>query len=60
MWWTTRYSRAEGESFAELFALSSFKLTGSWDQELIRRFDRIMAGKEKVGVVHSAPLRWAE
>lgn len=66
IWWTTRYSRNEGESFAELFALSNHKLTGSWDQAIVERFDRVMTGQEKVaamnGVNNSQPptLKWVD
>lgn len=41
-WWTSKYSRTEGESFAELFAISNFGLTGSWDQAVIERFEEYM------------------
>lgn len=44
MWLTTRYSRKEGEAFAELFALGHFNLTGSWDRKVIDRFERVMSG----------------
>lgn len=47
-WWTTRYSRDDGESFAELFALGHFGLTGSWDSGILERFENVMKGKEKV------------
>ena len=42
-WWTTPYSKKEGESFAELFAISNFGLTGSWDQSIVDRFEDFMA-----------------
>jgi hypothetical protein len=46
-WWTTRYSRTEGlsggESFAELFALGHFKLTGNWDPTILDRFEEVMS-----------------
>lgn len=45
-WWTTRYSRNEGEGFAELFALGHFKLTGSWDSAVVERFEQVMSGGE--------------
>lgn len=58
-WHTTRYSRSEGEAFAELFALGHFKLTGSWDNSKVDRFEGVMTGKEKLasGV---APETWAD
>lgn len=43
-WWTTQYSRKEGESFAELFSLSHFKLHGPWDQSVVERFQALMSG----------------
>jgi hypothetical protein len=43
-WWTTTYSRTEGESFAELFALSHFKYTGTWDPAVVERFEDVMKG----------------
>jgi len=43
-WWTTKYSRNEGESFAELFALSHFNLHGPWDQATVERFQALMSG----------------
>jgi hypothetical protein len=46
-WWTTRYSRDEGESFAELFALGHFKYTGTWDQSRVERFESTMTGKQE-------------
>jgi len=42
-WWTTKYSRTEGEGFAELFALSHFGYTGTWDKAIVERFDSLMA-----------------
>lgn len=42
-WWTTKYSRNEGEAFAELFALGHFNLTGSWDKNVVERFEKVMA-----------------
>lgn len=44
-WWTTKYSRQEGESFAELFALSHFKFHGSWDSSKVERFQALMSGQ---------------
>lgn len=41
-WWTTKYSRNEGESFAELFAVGHFGLTGTWDKAIIERFEKVM------------------
>jgi len=50
-WWTTRYSRTDGmggsESFAELFALGHFRLTGNWDQSIVERFESVMSGGSK-------------
>ena len=47
-WWTSRYSRAEGESFAELFALSNFKITNAGgSQEILDRFEAVMTGHEE-------------
>jgi hypothetical protein len=46
-WLTTRYSRKDGEGFAELFALSHFNLTkvGSDDfTGTLARFESVMAG----------------
>jgi len=31
-WWTSKYSSKEGESFAELFAIGAYNLSGPWDQ----------------------------
>ena len=45
-WWTTRYSRDEGESFAELFALGHSAITGSWDGAIVERFERVMTVEE--------------
>lgn len=42
-WWTTTYSRKDGEAFAELFALSNFGLSGSWD-DVVSRFENLMTG----------------
>lgn len=42
-WKTTSYSRTEGEAFAELFALSILKFTGSWDNAIVEEFDRRMS-----------------
>jgi hypothetical protein len=45
-WWTTRYSRTEGmggsESFAELFAIGHFGITGNWDHAIVERFEKVM------------------
>jgi hypothetical protein len=46
-WRTTRYSWTEGEAFAELFALSQFKLTGNWDAKKVEKFEDLMSGKTK-------------
>jgi len=45
VWWTSRYSSTEGEAFAELFAIGHFKLTGSWDNTKVERFENLMSGK---------------
>lgn len=42
-WWTSPYSRKEGESFAELFAISNFGIKGNWDQDIVKRFVDLMA-----------------
>lgn len=42
-WWTTPYSRKEGEAFAELFALTNFGITSAhttWDPAISERFDQ--------------------
>jgi len=44
-WWTSKYSMKEGESFAELFALSHFNLHGSWDPSKVERFQALMSGQ---------------
>jgi hypothetical protein len=41
-WWTSRYSKSEGEAFSELFAISNFDLKGTWDPVVVKRFDDIM------------------
>lgn len=46
-WWTSRYSRDEGESFAELFAIGHFGYTGTWDRTRVERFEAVMVGKEE-------------
>lgn len=43
-WKTTRYSRDEGEGFAELFALGHFEIKGSWDHGIVERFESLMSG----------------
>jgi hypothetical protein len=46
-WHSSRYSRNEGEAFAELFALSNFGMTRdaseTWDASLLEKFDKVMA-----------------
>ena len=62
-WRTTRYSFNDGESFAELFALSHFGIKGSWDDEKVKKFERVMTGKEKAATgVHSPvhALNWVD
>lgn len=50
-WWTTRRSQTDrmsgSESFAELFALGHFRLTGSWDQSKVDRFEKVMSGSKE-------------
>lgn len=55
-WWTTKYSRKEGESFAELFAMGHFKPTNAsmavdkeTAAERIAKFERIMGGGKTEG-----------
>lgn len=45
-WWTSKYSRNEGESFAELFALSNFDIKGQGDPAILDRFEAVMAGRD--------------
>lgn len=52
-WWTTKYSMNEGESFAELFALSNFGLLPhpsqrQWDPAVVDRFEALMSRQEGV------------
>jgi len=49
-WRTTRYSWNDGEAFAELFALGHFNLTGNWDKSKVERFEKVMAGQERVSL----------
>lgn len=42
-WYTTPYSRTDGESFAELFALSNFGMKGTWG-DVLDRFEAVMVG----------------
>jgi len=46
-WWTSPYSRKEGEAFAELFALGHFKIKGSWDGAVQERFENLMVGRDE-------------
>jgi hypothetical protein len=45
-WWTSRYSQTDSmagsESFAELFAIGHYGLTGSWDPQIVERFEKVM------------------
>jgi hypothetical protein len=46
-WWTSKYSMTESmsgssESFAELFAIGHFGITGPWDQSKVERFEKLM------------------
>jgi hypothetical protein len=43
-WRTTRYSYNDGEAFAELFALSHFKIKGTWGKKL-EAFETVMEGR---------------
>lgn len=46
-WWTTPYSRKDGEAFAELFALGHFKsVPGTWDSSIQERFEAVMGGSQ--------------
>jgi len=48
-WWTTEYSRKEGESFAEMFALGHFGITKLRANEFattLENFDAAMTGKK--------------
>ena len=50
-WRTTRYSWKEGESFAELFALSHFGISEVRDNEfskILERFEDVMTGKKRM------------
>ncbi len=42
-WLTTSYSHKDGESFAELFALSNFGITNQGGGEILPRFEHLMA-----------------
>lgn len=46
-WWTSKYSMTESmsgssESFAELFAIGHFDITGPWDQRKVSSFEKLM------------------
>jgi hypothetical protein len=46
-WWTSKYSMTESmsgssESFAELFAIGHFNVTGPWDQSKVEQFEKLM------------------
>jgi hypothetical protein len=41
-WWTSSYSQTEGESFAELFALTNFGISGKGDQAVLDKFEDYM------------------
>jgi len=47
-WWTSTYSRKEGESFAELFALGHFKIKGQGAEATQDRFEKLMAGHDNI------------
>lgn len=47
-WWTSKYSMTESlsgasESFAELFAIGHFSITGPWDKSKVERFEKLMS-----------------
>lgn len=42
-WWTSKYSRQEGEAFAELFAIGHYNMKGSWDPAVLDRFEKVMS-----------------
>jgi hypothetical protein len=46
-WFTSKYSMTESmtgsESFAELFAIGHFGLTGNWDSGKVERFEKLMS-----------------
>lgn len=56
-WHTSKYSTTEtmsgGESFAELFAISNYGITGAWDAAIVDRFEAVMAG----GKVEEKPAK---
>lgn len=41
-WYTSPYSKNEGEAFAELFAISNFELKGPWSKDTLDRFEASM------------------
>lgn len=41
-WHTSRYSHNDGETFAELFALSNFGITNQGDPAVLERFEKLM------------------
>lgn len=57
-WRTSRYSYTEGKVFAELFAISHFNLTGSWDSEKVRRFEAAM--EAVAPQENSSTLTWVD
>lgn len=56
-WASSKYSRKEGEGFAELFAISNFGIQGTWDNAVIDRFETLMTGGtvEEMGVRELPP-----
>lgn len=64
-WWTTKYSRSEGEAFAELFALGHFgpgiqRVSTAVDNlpDRLERFEKVMAGgvqESEIGHLHLLP-----
>lgn len=56
-WRTTRYSHAEGEGFAELFALGHFNITkthGADFGDVLTRFEKAMTGQTTAAALRAA------
>lgn len=47
-WWTSKYSRKEGEGFAELYGISNFGYVGAHygDPNVVKRFEALMEGRD--------------
>lgn len=43
-WWSSNYSRKEGEAFAELFAITNFDISGYGKPEILEKFENLMSG----------------